>query len=91
MCDRTLVIELELPPQQLALFQGLLQGEEGLALIRCFDPAKLRQQLWTAPSQRTNVFEWLRSLPAHLRWQVVGEWVRDERAEAATQQKRRQL
>ena len=71
---QVLVVEVDLVPRQLALFQALLQGEGGLATIRCRDPEKRKQQLWTSPSQRHELYAWFDSLPAELRPQLLGEW-----------------
>ena len=70
-----MVVEIDIPAPRLALFQALLQGENGLAVIRCFDPEKRKQQLWTTPSQRQALFEWLQSLPETLQPGVRNEWV----------------
>lgn len=72
--DRDVVIvEVMLPPKQVLLFQALLQGEDGLAVSRCLDPERKVQQLWTTPSMRDELFEWLGSLPAGLDLHIVGE------------------
>lgn len=78
--DLVLVVEIDIAPQKLALFQALLQGETGLAVIRCFDPEKRRQQLWTTPPQRPALYDWLHSLPESLQPEVKGEWTVGEQA-----------
>lgn len=75
--EDTLIVEIELPRQHSFRFQTLLEGEDGLAVARCFDPAHKRQQLWTTPNQRDDLLEWLHTLPAALEVQVTGEWILD--------------
>ncbi len=69
--EDTLIIELRLPARQAVLFQGLLQGEDGLAVMRCFDPQHIRQQLWTTPAQRRAVMAFLDSLPEAMGVEVL--------------------
>jgi len=73
--EDTLIVEVQLPPQQVVFFQGLLQGEDGLAVMRCFDPNRLRQQLWTSAAQRQELMDWLRGLPSSIGLEVLGEWM----------------
>jgi len=72
--DQTLIIELTIARKQSTLFQSILQGEDGLGVIRCFDPEKKKQQLWTTPAQKCEVYDWLASLPECLQCRVTGEW-----------------
>jgi len=72
--DQTLIIELIIAPEQSILFQSILQGEDGLGVVRCFDPEKKKQQLWTSAGQKDAVYAWLNSLPASLEYHVTGEW-----------------
>ncbi len=72
--DQTLIIELRIEPSQSTLFQSILQGEDGLGVVRCFDPDKQKQQLWTSADQKDEVYDWLNSLPARLQCRVSGEW-----------------
>jgi len=74
--DQTLIIELIVARRQSVLFQSILQGEDGLGVIRCFDPEKKKQQLWTTPAQKDEVYAFLNSLPEHLDIQLAGEWIR---------------
>ncbi|MFQ5582106.1 MAG: DUF4911 domain-containing protein [Mariprofundaceae bacterium] len=67
------IVEVDLPPQKVVLFQALLSGEEGLAVARCRDPAKCRQQLWTTVSRRYALYDWLASLPESLKPVVMSE------------------
>jgi len=69
----TLIIELRIPPQQTVLFQGLLSGEDGLGVLRCRDPERRLQQLWTTVAQRQMVHDWLTSLPTEIGVEVVDE------------------
>lgn len=71
---QVLVVEIDLEPRRLALFQALLQGEGGLATIRCRDPERRKQQLWSTPSQREELYAWFDSLPEVLAPQLLGEW-----------------
>ncbi len=64
-----------MPPAHSLRFQSLLEGEDGLAVSRCFDPEHRRQQLWTTPSQRIDLLDWLSQLPESLEVEVTGEWV----------------
>jgi len=70
-----IIVEFLLPAPQAIRLQSLLQGEDGLAIIRCFDPEKKRQQFWTTLDQRDDLYRWLGSLPQHLSVEVTGEWV----------------
>jgi len=76
---QVLVIELHIPAVHQILVQSILQGEDGLGVIRSFDHALGRQQLWTTPSQRHLAIEWLDSLPEDLGCRVTGEWIWHER------------
>jgi len=75
MSDRTLIIEIAIAPKQLVLFQAILQGEDGLAVMRCFDLEKKKQQLWTTANQKDEVYDWLKGLPENLNLSVTGEWI----------------
>ena len=72
----TLIIEIAMQPVQLVLFQAILQGEDGLCVMRCFDPEKKKQQLWTTPGQKDDVYVFLNSLSDYLDIQLTGEWIR---------------
>jgi len=72
--DRTLIIEFVIAPRQSVLFQSILQGEDGLGVVRCFDPEKKKQQLWTSADQKREVYDWLKSLPEGLDVEITGEW-----------------
>jgi len=72
--SQTLIIEFVVAPRQSILFQSILQGEDGLGVVRCFDPEKKKQQLWTSADQKHEVYDWLKSLPEHLNVEVTGEW-----------------
>jgi len=76
---QVLVIELEIPVAHQILVQSILQGEDGLGVIRSFDHTLGRQQLWTTPSQRQQAIDWLDSLPEALGCRVTGEWLWHER------------
>jgi len=72
--DQTLIIEITMASKQLILFQSILQGEDGLGVIRCFDPEKKKQQLWTSADQKDEVYAWLNSLPPSLECRITGKW-----------------
>ncbi len=69
-----MIVEVVLPESQCVLLQSLLQGEDGLATVRCFDPEKKKQQFWTTPEQLHDLYDWLESLPASLNVKITGEW-----------------
>jgi hypothetical protein len=73
--EQTLIVEIAIPARQQMLFQGLLLGEDGLAAVRSFDADTSRQQLWTSPSQKELLYDWLASLPQSLELRVLGERV----------------
>ena len=56
----TVIIEFELAAKHQLMFQAMLQGEDGLAFVRCVDGV---QQLWTTSGQVDEVNEWLKCLP----------------------------
>jgi len=68
----TVIIEFELKTKQHLLFQALLQGEDGLAFVRC---AHGVQQLWTTSEQVEALYVWLKFLPKHLSVHVVREYI----------------
>jgi len=74
MSSDVMIVEVVLPAPQCILLQSLLQGEDGLATIRCFDPEKKRQQFWTTETQLGDLYEWIESLPESLAVNVTGEW-----------------
>ncbi|MDQ6993871.1 MAG: DUF4911 domain-containing protein [Mariprofundus sp.] len=73
--DQVLIIELEIPVAHQILLQSILQGEDGLGLIRSFDGQGGRQQFWTTPCQRQDAYQWLASLPEKLGCCITGEWI----------------
>ena len=78
----TLIVEVSMPARQQVRFQNILQGEDGLAVVRCFDPEKKRMQLWTVPAQKEELYDWLAGLPKSLELQLLREWLWDEAAES---------
>ncbi|NOR73387.1 MAG: DUF4911 domain-containing protein [Mariprofundaceae bacterium] len=68
------IVEVLLPQAEAVLLQSLLQGEDGLATIRCLDPEKKRQQFWTTAEQLDDLYQWLDSLPNTLHVEVTDEW-----------------
>ncbi len=73
--SEVLIVEVALPARQVVFFQGLLQGEDGLAVMRCFDPQHIKQQLWTTVAQREALMDWLASLPERIGLEVLDEWI----------------
>jgi len=74
----TLIVEVRMPPQQVVFFQSLLQGEDGLAVVRCFDQEKKKLQLWSSAVQKTELLVWLAELPPIIRLEVLGNWLWQE-------------
>jgi len=72
--DQTLVLEFTLPARQQMRFQAMLQAEDGLAVVRCFDPEKKKHQLWTPAVQKEELYEWLESLPESLELKLLRQW-----------------
>jgi len=68
-----IIVELSMPPKQVVLFQALLHGEDGLAVSRCRDPERRLQELWTTPSMREELYDWLQGLPVELGVHIVAE------------------
>ena len=79
---QTLIIEIAIARRDSFRLQSLLEGEDGLAIVRCFDPngaaEHIHQQLWSTPAQRQSLHDWLNNLPHDLPVQIVREWI-DER------------
>jgi len=69
------IIELEIPQSQQILLQSILQGEDGIGVIRSFDHCDGRQQFWTTASRRQDAYDWLDSLPDTIGCRVTGEWL----------------
>jgi len=67
-----------MPAPQQMLFQSMLQAEDGLAVVRCFDPEKKKQQLWVPVAQQEAFEAWLNSLPKTLELKVLRQWLWDE-------------
>jgi len=84
--EDTLIIEVRMPPRQAVFFQSLLQGEDGLAVARCFDSDRLKQQLWTSAAQRDELLDWLHQLPSSVQLEILGEWLWSAGDERTTMQ-----
>ena len=67
-----MIVEFELSDKQHLLFQALLQGEDGLAFVRCVDGV---QQLWTTAVQLGEVKVWLKSLPEPFNVRILREYI----------------
>ena len=70
-----MIVEFILPQAEAVLLQSVLQGEDGLATIRCLDPEKKKQQIWTTPEQLDDLYQWLGLLPDALNVEVTGQWL----------------
>ncbi|MCF6208638.1 MAG: glutamate racemase [Ghiorsea sp.] len=68
----TIIVEFTLEKKQHLLFQALLQGEDGLAFVRCVDGV---QQLWTTSSQIDALKDWLKCLPKSFNLCILQEYV----------------
>jgi len=78
-CEQIWVVEITLPAAQQIRFQTILQGEEGLAVVRCFDPEKKKQQLWVPVAQQAELEAWLNSLPESMKLKVLRQWMWSEK------------
>jgi len=67
------VIVVRMPAGQVVRFQGMLDGEDGLAILRCRDTTRGTQQLWTTYSMLDALYAWIDSLPEVLQVEVVRE------------------
>lgn len=72
MCE-TAIVAVRLPDEQVVRFQGILGSEDGLATMRCRDPERAEQELWTTVAQLDELHAWLASLPESLQFEVVRE------------------
>ena len=68
----TIIVEFTLEKKQHLLFQALLQGEDGLAFVRCKHGV---QQLWTTSSQIDALKDWLKCLPKSFNLCILQEYV----------------
>ncbi len=68
LLNETMIIEFELAAKYQLLFQALLQGEDGLAFVRCVHGV---QQLWTTAGQLEEVNAWLKCLPGHFNIRIL--------------------
>jgi len=69
------IIVVRLPAGQVVRFQGILDGEDGLATLRCRNPETNEQQLWTTQAQLGELRAWIGSLPDALQVEIVREEV----------------
>ncbi len=68
----TVVIIFTLNKPQQRLFQALLQGEDGLALVRCIGGV---QQLWTTSLQLDELLFWLKDLPKTMNICILRQYI----------------
>jgi len=71
-CELAVVV-VRMPRRQVVRFQGMLDGEDGLAILRCRDAAADTQQLWTTRARLGELRAWIAGLPAKMRVEVVRE------------------
>ena len=70
----TVIVTVRMPPARALLFQGLLNGEDGLAVMRSLDASdRGLHELWTVPDQLPDLYAWLGSLPPGLDVRIVAE------------------
>jgi len=67
------IIVVDVTARQVVRFQGILDGEDGLAALRCRDPAGNEQQLWTTRARLAELRSWLQGLPPSLQVNVIRE------------------
>ena len=68
------IVTVRLSPAQAVLFQGMLNGEDGLAVMRSLDANdRSLHELWTVPDQLPELYGWLANLPSTLQVHIVGE------------------
>ena len=67
----TVIIEFDLQAPEQLLFQAMLQGEDGLAFVRCVDGV---QQLWTTSAQVEELKVWLKCLPESFNLTILKEY-----------------
>ena len=84
MSSDVVIVEFVLPASQVVRLQSILMGEDGLATMRCLDPAKIKQQFWTTPEQLPDLYEWIHSLPRSLGLEIVDEWLWQEENEGVS-------
>jgi hypothetical protein len=68
------IVTVCLPSAQAVLFQGILNGEDGLAVMRSLDANdRSLHELWTVPDQLPELYGWLATLPSALKVRIVDE------------------
>ncbi len=72
MNSEVLIVDITLDKRQMLLFQALLQGEDGLAVVRCFDAQHRDYELWSTSDQQDSLLHWLQHLPATLNVHIHG-------------------
>ena len=70
----TAIVVVRVPASRAMLFQGLLQGQDGLAVMRSLNADdRGLHELWTVPDQLPALYDWLGGLPAELDVSAVAE------------------
>ncbi len=73
MGSELVIVVVRIPARQVVRFQGMLDGEDGLAILRCRDTTRDTQQLWTTRSMLDALYAWVGSLPEALQVEVLWE------------------
>ncbi len=68
-----IILVVWLPKYAVVRFQSLLDGEDGLATLRCMDKASGEQELWTTKVQIDELRRWLASMPPELGVKIIRE------------------
>ena len=69
----TAIVVVRVEPPAALLFQGLLQGQDGMAVMRSRDADRSLHELWTVPAQLAELHAWLEGLPPRLGVRVIAE------------------
>lgn len=75
--SETTIIEFELEAKHQLMFQAMLQGEDGLAFVRCVNGV---QQLWTTSTQVSALYDWLQCLPETFNLRILRQYVWEHEA-----------
>jgi len=67
------ILVVWLPRYAVVRFQSILDGEDGLATLRCMDKTSGEQQLWTTKAQIDELRQWLAGMPPELEVKIVRE------------------
>ncbi|MDQ6959005.1 MAG: DUF4911 domain-containing protein [Mariprofundaceae bacterium] len=68
-----IILVVWLPKYAVVRFQSILDGEDGLATLRCTDKTSGEQELWTTKVQMDELRRWLAGMPPELEVKIVRE------------------